>query len=691
MSGRASHEDKRESADALQPLWHPSPADIDSARVTAFIRELHQRGVLPSVVQDMHQLRAWSALNPEHFWEEIWYAADIIASTGGNGRLWEEVLRDGERMAPPHGGLLPGVQHTGAESGPRWFPGASLNFAENLLRRGDDHAALVSWTERGRESAMSYRELREQVERARRGLQAAGVTVGDRVVGYLPNIPHAIVAMLATASLGAIWSSCSPDFGIKGVLDRFGQIAPRVLITANGYRYAGKLIDSRPRIAEIVAALPSVAEVWQVNNIAELGVEAAYREWNEVLNANSDAAPPQYERLPFDHPLYIMYSSGTTGLPKCLVHGAGGTLLQHWKEQALHTDISDRDVVFYFTTCGWMMWNWLASVLLQGATMVLYDGAPLAPDAQILLRMAEDEGVTVFGTSAKYLAVLEKENPNAFSGFNLSALRTILSTGSPLAAHSYDFVYAQLTHGVRLCSISGGTDIISCFALGDPTGSIWHGELQTRGLGMAVDVVDDDGIPVRGTQGELVCTRPFPSMPIGFWNDPDGARYRAAYFEYFPGMWRHGDWAEITSHDGVVIHGRSDSTLNPGGVRIGTAEVYRQVEQIPEILESIVVEQSVGGTGGTDARMVLFVRMRTGHELTDEIRKRISQRLRTHASPHHVPRLILSVPDIPRTISGKITELAVREVIHGRPVRNVDALANPEALDHFRNLEELAR
>lgn len=699
MSGRAGSEDARDNAldnargyeHAPQPLWQPSPADIDSARVTAFIRELHRRGVLPPAVQDMHQLQAWSVQHPESFWEEVWHAADVIASTGDNGRLWEEVLRDGERMVPPHGGLLPGVQHTGADSGPRWFTGASLNFAENLLRRGDDHAALVSWTERGRESSLSYRELREQVERARRALQAAGVTVGDRVVGYLPNIPHAIVAMLATASLGAIWSSCSPDFGIKGVLDRFGQIAPRVLITANGYRYAGKLIDSRPRIAEIVAALPSVVEVWQVNNIAELGVDAAYREWNDVLSAYAEAAPPQYERLPFDHPLYIMYSSGTTGLPKCLVHGAGGTLLQHWKEQALHTDISDRDVVFYFTTCGWMMWNWLASVLLQGATLVLYDGAPLAPDAQILLRMAKAEGVTVFGTSAKYLAVLEKESPDAFAGFNLGALRTILSTGSPLAAHSYDFVYAQLTHGVRLASISGGTDIISCFALGDPTGSIFRGELQTRGLGMAVDVVDDDGRPLRGAQGELVCTRPFPSMPIGFWNDPDGARYRAAYFDHFPDMWRHGDWAEITSHDGVVIHGRSDATLNPGGVRIGTAEVYRQVEQIPEVLESIVVEQSVGGTGGTDSRMVLFVRMRDGHELTDEIRKSIVQRLRTHASPHHVPRVIVAVRDIPRTISGKITELAVREVIHGRPVRNVDALANPEALEYFRNLEELAR
>jgi acetoacetyl-CoA synthetase len=399
---------------------------------------------------------------------------------------------------------------------------------------------------------------------------------------------------------------------------------------------------------------------------------------------------PTFTRLPFDHPLYILYSSGTTGLPKCMVHGAGGTLLQHWKELALHTDVHASDVLFYFTTCGWMMWNWLVSGLALGSTVVLYDGSPMPPaEPSLLWRMAQQTGITVFGTSAKYLAMLEKEGIVPTEIADLSALHTILSTGSPLAAHSYDFVYRAIAPRVRLCSISGGTDIVSCFALGDPTGPVYRGELQLRGLGMAVEVYGEDGAPCRGEPGELVCTRPFPSMPVAFWNDPTGALYRAAYFEQIPGVWRHGDWAEITPHDGLIIHGRSDATLNPGGVRIGTAEIYRQVEQIPEIVESLVVEQTVGEAAGTDSRIVLFVRLRAGIPLSEALERVIRTRIREHTSPHHVPRVIVAVPDIPRTISGKITELAVREVIHGRPVRNVDALANPQALEHFRNRPEL--
>ncbi|MDQ8163369.1 MAG: acetoacetate--CoA ligase, partial [Gemmatimonadota bacterium] len=397
---------------------------------------------------------------------------------------------------------------------------------------------------------------------------------------------------------------------------------------------------------------------------------------------------PVFTRLPFDHPLYIMYSSGTTGLPKCMVHGAGGTLLQHWKELALHTDLGHDDVLFYFTTCGWMMWNWLVSGLAVGSTIVLYDGAPLAPDAGILWRMAAAERVSVFGTSAKYLAVLEKEGLQPGATFDLSASRAMLSTGSPLAAHSYDFVYAAIKGDLRLASISGGTDIISCFALGDPTGPVYRGELQMRGLGMAVDVFGDDGTPVREIPGELVCTAPFPSMPVAFWNDPDGALYRAAYFDYFPGVWRHGDWAELTAHDGLVIHGRSDATLNPGGVRIGTAEIYRQVEQIPAVLESLVIEQQLGHDG-SDTRVVLFVRLRDGEPFTEALQRAIRQRIREHASPHHVPKVIVAVADIPRTISGKITELAVRDVVHGRAVKNADALANPAALALFHDLPEL--
>jgi acetoacetyl-CoA synthetase len=514
--------------------------------------------------------------------------------------------------------------------------------------------------------------------------------VGDRVVGFVPNMPEAVVAMLAAASLGALWSSCSPDFGPAGVLDRFGQIAPKVLVTADGYVWAGKRIDCLERVRAFLPSLPSVEQVVVVPHLpADLAGDGTLPDgaiaWSDAI-ARGEGSLLSFARLPFDHPLYIMYSSGTTGLPKCMVHGAGGTLVQHLKELSLHTDVRAGDRMVYVTTCGWMMWNWLVSNLALGATLVTYDGAPVVRDRPILWDLVAQERLAVFGTSAKWLALAEKEGLVPGPQHDLSALRTILSTGSPLAAHSFDFVYRQVKRDVRLSSISGGTEILSCFAGGEPTLPVYRGEIQARGYAMNVHVFDEHGRSVRGRAGELVCTSPFPSMPVAFWNDPDGSRYRAAYFDVYPNTWRHGDWAELTEHDGMIIHGRSDATLNPGGVRIGTAEIYRQVERLPEIVESLVIGQNVEGE---DVRIVLFVRLRPGLELDDALRERIRRCIRDNASPHHVPRRIVQVADIPRTISGKITELAVRDVVHGRPVKNADALANPEALELFRDLEEL--
>ena len=668
------------------PVWSPTSADLSSARLTHFRADLLARGIVPQDTTDSHALQRWSVANPEAFWAQVWQAAAVMADGPGSADApWAAVLEQGEAMRPPH-------QSGDTWSGPRWFTGTRLNFAEHLLRRRDEGVALVSWNERGAQQRISYADLASRVAQCAAALRACGVGAGDRVAAWMPNLPETVVVMLAAASLGAIWSSCSPDFGTKGVLDRFGQIAPKVLVAADGYWYAGKEIDCLPRLREIASAIPSLEAVWVVPyvhaDVAVPDIPRAQR-FPDVLAAHAHETVPVFTRLPFDHPLYILYSSGTTGLPKCMVHGAGGTLLQHWKELALHTDVHAHDVLFYFTTCGWMMWNWLVSGLALGAAVVLYDGAPLAPDPTVLWRMAAAERVTVFGTSAKYLAMCEKEGlvPRALA--DIGALRAVLSTGSPLAAHSYDYVTAAIGERVRLSSISGGTDIVSCFALGDPTGPVYRGELQMRGLGMAVEVFDETGNPVTATPGELVCTKPFPSMPVAFWNDPDGTLYQAAYFAHTPGVWRHGDWAEITEHDGLVIHGRSDATLNPGGVRIGTAEIYRQVEQIPEVLESLVVEQTIGEAAARDTRIVLFVRLREEAVLTDELQRAIRTRIREHASPHHVPKVIVAVSDIPRTISGKITELAVREVLHGRPVRNIDALANPAALALFRDIPEL--
>ena len=572
--------------------------------------------------------------------------------------------------------------------GARWFPGARLNFAENLLHFRDDQPALVFFNERGSRRMLSYRQLHAEVGRIAAGLRDCGVGPGDRVAGFMPNLPETVIAMLATASLGAIWSSCSPDFGIPGVLDRFGQIEPKVLFTADGYFYAGKTLDSLGPISGVLAQLPSVRRVVVVPYVGDATRDTgALRDavWFEAFGQRG--AKPSFARLPFDHPLYVLYSSGTTGKPKCIVHGAGGTLLQHLKEHLLHTDLRRPDRLFYFTTCGWMMWNWLVSGLATGATLLLYEGSPFHPDPGVLWRMAADEHVTIFGTSAKYLASLEKSGYRPRQEVDLHALRTVLSTGSPLAPEGFEFVYRDVKPEVLLASIAGGTDIVSCFCLGNPTLPVYRGEIQCLGLGMDVSIVDASGAPLPvGEKGELCCARPFPSMPLGFWNDPDGLRYRAAYFERFPGLWHHGDYAAITAHGGVVIHGRSDAVLNPGGVRIGTAEIYRQVETLPEVLESICIGQD----WDDDVRVVLFVRLRDGVELDEALQRRIRDTIRRNTTPRHVPAKIVRVADIPRTLSGKIVELAVRNVVQGLPVTNTDALANPQALELFRNLPELA-
>ncbi len=622
----------------------------------------------------------WSVREREAFWSALWRWVGVIAEPLPGGGEWDAVLIGRDRMAPPDPLL-----------GPRWFEGAELNFAENLLRRRDDGVAIIARDERpGFSRRLTHRELADQVAAVAAAMRRSGLQPGDCVAGYLPNVAEAVIAMLAAASVGALWTSCSPDFGVKGVLDRFGQVAPRLLFCADGYRYAGNEIDCLARVREIAEALPTVEQVVVVpllRDAPDMGSIAVATSWAEYA-ASGRGAPLAFQRLPFDHPLYVMYSSGTTGLPKCMVHGAGGTLLQHLKEHQLHLDLRPDERLFYFTTCGWMMWNWLVSALASGATIVLYDGAPMPPAREGLLwEMAAEEEITVFGTSARYLAMSEKAGLAPQRTLNLAPLRAILSTGSPLAAHSYDYVARAVKPGVMLSSISGGTDLISCFALGNPILPVHRGELQSAGLGMAVEIWNADGVRVIGEPGELVCTVPFPSMPVAFWGDHDGARYREAYFAHFPGVWRHGDWAEETVRGGLVIHGRSDATLNPGGVRIGTAEIYRQVEQVPEVLESVVIGQEIpDGAGGRDVRIVLFVRLRPGAVFDAGLADRIRRRIRANTSPHHVPKVIAPVADIPRTLSGKISELAVRDVVHGRPVTNTEALANPEALELFVGL-----
>ena len=646
------------------PLWAPSAERIAACRMDAFRRFVNQRHALQ--LADYPALHAWSVEQRAAFWQAIVDFFEVRFT-----QQPEAVLREGPAMPSAH-----------------WFPGASLNFAEHLLRRRDAHPALIAIGEDGSREQLSYAELAAHVAGLQQSLRAAGVDVGDRVAAFMPNTWQTVVGMLATASLGATWSSCSPDFGTQGVIDRFGQIEPKVLIAAAGYRYAGKNLNLTGKLNEILERLPSLQQLVVVpysNPAARAGdfrSAARVSLWQDFYQAGGE---PQFTPVSFEQPLYILYSSGTTGVPKCIVHGVGGTLLQHVKELGLHTDLTADDTLFYYTTCGWMMWNWLISGLALGATLVLFDGSPFHPGAERLIDLIDAENISLFGTSAKFIAALEKTGARPRETHNLSRLKAILSTGSPLAHESFEYVYRDIKRDVCLSSISGGTDIVSCFALGNPVLPVWRGELQCKGLGMDVQVWNDEGRPVTGGKGELICARHFPSMPVGFWNDAAGEKFHAAYFASFPGIWAHGDYAEITKHGGLVIHGRSDAVLNPGGVRIGTAEIYRQVEKVPQVLESIAIGQDWDG----DVRVVLFVRLREGVVLDDALQAAIRQVIRSNTTPRHVPAKIVQVADIPRTISGKIVELAVRNVVHGQPVKNTDALANPQALELFRDLPAL--
>lgn len=649
---------------AEAPLWTPTQDRIDAATLTAFMKAAAAKtGASFASYAELHR---WSVEDREGFWSLLWDFCGIVGDKG------ETVLVDGDKM--------PGAS---------FFPDATLNFAENLLKKIGSGAAIVFRGEDKIERRLSWNELHQLTSRFQQLFLSLKVKKGDRIAAMMPNMPETVAAMLAAASIGAVWSSCSPDFGEQGVLDRFGQIEPVVFIAPDGYWYNGKAIEVADKIAAVATKLETVGKVLIVDylgtsrDIAGIIDKAVALE--EALSPFA-AKSVTFERLPFAHPLYILFSSGTTGIPKCIVHSAGGTLIQHVKEHRLHAGLVEGDRFFYFTTCGWMMWNWLVSGLASGATLLLYDGSPFYPDGNVLFSFADAEKMTFFGTSAKFIDSVRKAGLKPIRSHDLSTVRAISSTGSPLSPEDFRFVYDGIKEDVHLASVSGGTDIVSCFVLGVPTQAVWTGEIQGPGLGLAVDVWDDDGQPIREEKGELVCTKAFPSMPIGFWNDPDGKKYQAAYFERFDNVWCHGDFAEWTAHGGMFIHGRSDATLNPGGVRIGTAEIYNQVEQMPEILEALCIGQDFDN----DVRVVLFVRLAAGVTLDEDLEKRIRAKIRTGASPRHVPAKIVAVSDIPRTKSGKITELAVRDVVHGRAIKNKEALANPEALELFRNLPQLA-
>lgn len=646
-----------------EPLWVPSSDRINEAPMTMFMREAAKAS--GRQIADFESLHEWSVEDREGFWSLVWDFCGIVGEKG------ERVLIDGDKM--------PGAS---------FFPDAELNFAENLLRHSGGGDALVFRGEDKVERRMSWDELRALVSRLQQLFRAEGVKAGDRIAAMMPNMPETVAAMLAATSIGAIWSSCSPDFGVQGVLDRFGQIEPVIFLAPDGYWYNGKAIEVAGKIAEVVDKLPTVKLAIIVDYLGTSADVAEGIDRARPLEASIEAyeaREPEFERLPFAHPLYILFSSGTTGIPKCIVHSAGGTLIQHVKEQRLHAGIVKGDRFFYFTTCGWMMWNWLVSGLASGATLLLYDGSPFYPNGNVLFDFAQSEKMTYFGTSAKFIDSVRKAGLEPARTHDLSSVRVISSTGSPLAPEGFEFVYRAIKKDVHLASISGGTDIVACFVLGVPIKPVWVGEIQGPALGMAVDVWDDEGRHMPEGKGELVCTRAFPSMPISFWNDPTGEKYHSAYFDRFDNVWCHGDFAEWTEHGGIIIHGRSDATLNPGGVRIGTAEIYNQVEKLPEVLEAICIGQDWDG----DVRVVLFVRLAEGVTLDEELEKKIRTKIRTGASPRHVPARIVPVADIPRTKSGKITELAVRDVVHGRKVKNKEALANPEALDLFRDLPQL--
>ena len=653
------------------PLWTPSPASVAKANMTAFMKHVNERHGLK--VANYSQLHTWSVTHMAEFWTAVWDFCGVVAQERGT-----RALVDKDQMP-----------------GARFFPDAKLNFAENLLRKRDDTDAIVFWGEEKVRRRLSWKELYDAVSRTAQALAAQGVGPGHRVAAFMPNMPETVIAMLATASLGATFTSCSPDFGVQGVIDRFGQVEPTVLFACDGYWYAGKPIDTLPRIAEIVKHLPSVKKVVVVTYLHDGGTDLRKPiETSQVDRGISfaDFLAPfaakdiAFASMPFNTPLYILYSSGTTGVPKCIVHGAGGVLLMHLKEHILHCDVKPGDRVFYFTTCGWMMWNWLVTGLAAGATLLLFDGSPFQGRGHIVFDYAAAEDMTHLGTSAKFLDAIAKVNVEPAKTHKLGDLRVLLSTGSPLAPEGFDYVYAKIKKDVCLSSISGGTDIVACFAGGASILPVWRGEIQCRLLGMKVEVFDENGQAVTHEKGELVCTGPFPTMPLCFWSDPGDVKYRAAYYERYPNVWRHGDWSEITKHDGVIIYGRSDAVLNPGGVRIGTAEIYRQVEKLEEVIESIVIGQD----WQADVRVVLFVRLRDGLALDEPLVKRIKDTIRSNTTPRHVPGVILQVPDIPRTKSNKIVELAVRAVVHNQPVKNQEALSNPEALEHFRNRPELS-
>ena len=644
------------------PLWTPSAERINSSRLTGFMERLGAKTA--TRFENYGDLHAWSVANMEAFWDFLWDDCGVVGDKGST------ILRDGNRMP-----------------GAKFFPEARLNFAENLLRKTGSEPALIFRGEDKVSTSWSWDELQAMVSRMQQAFRSAGLKKGDRVAAMMPNMPHTIAAMLAATSLGAIWSSCSPDFGVQGVLDRFGQIKPHLFIACDGYWYNGKQIEVAEKLGEVVPSL-AASQTVIVPYLGKAGEIAAALPSTVALDEFINdylATEVSFERVRFDHPLYTLFSSGTTGIPKCIVHCHGGVLLQHIKEHQLNCGLGEGDRLFYFTTCGWMMWNWLVSGLASGCSLALYDGSPFFPDGNVLFDYAAQEQFTLFGTSAKFIDAVRKAGLEPAKTHDLSSVMTITSTGSPLAPENFDFVYSGIKSDVHLASISGGTDIAACFVLGIPTQPVWKGEIQGPGLAMATEVWDDDGEPISSGKGELVCTMPFPSMPVMFWNDPDGTKYHSAYFERFDNVWCHGDFAEWTEHGGMIIHGRSDATLNPGGVRIGTAEIYNQVEQMEEVLEALCIGQE----WDDDTRVVLFVRLAEGINLDEDLTKRIKTKIRTGASPRHVPAVIVPVSDIPRTKSGKITELAVRDIVHGRAIKNQEALANPEALELYRDIPAL--